>query len=176
MHATNCTTLKPSCLRMGTVRLAGRLLMLGGLLLVSGLVTQSDAVTYDNQRDAFLEAVAIVETNGNPRAVGSLGERGLYQFTRTTWKQHTKRSHYEAHDPNYSTVIARKHYDWLYQHLSNRGFPPSPYWLAVAWNSGLKRTTSGRFPSVSRQYAERVTNLVFDSERQLLVMNRVPRR
>jgi soluble lytic murein transglycosylase-like protein len=147
--------------------------MLSGLLLITGLISRSDAATYDSQRDAFLEAVAMVETNGNPRAVGSLGERGLYQFTRTTWKQHTKRSHYAAHDPHYSTEIARKHYDWLYENLSEKGFPPSPYWLAVAWNSGLKRTTSGRFPSVSRRYAERVTNLVFDSQRQLLAMNQV---
>lgn len=176
MHATNCKLLKPCCLRIGTVRLAGRLLMLGGLLLATGLISRSEAATYDNQRDAFLEAVAIVETNGNPRAVGSLGERGLYQFTRTTWTQHTKRSHYEAHDPNYSTVIAQKHYDWLYENLSDRGFPPSPYWIAVAWNSGLRRTTSGRFPSVSRRYAERVTNLVFDNQRQLLALNQAPRR
>ncbi len=175
MHATNCTTLKTSYPRMGTSRQAGRFLILSGLLMV-GLFSQAGAVTYDGQRDAFLEAISIVETNGNPRAIGSLGERGLYQFTRATWRQHTKRSHYEAHDPSYSKIIARKHYDWLYANLSDRGFPPSPYWLAVAWNSGLKRTTSGRFPSVSRKYAERVTNLVFDSQQHLLAMNRTSRR
>ena len=136
-----------------------------------GLVSEARAANYEAQRDSFLSAVALVETGNNPRAVGSKGERGLYQFTRATWKQHTKLSHYKAHDPSYSQVIAKKHYDWLYSNLSLKGYPPSPYWLAVAWNTGLKRTTSGRFPRVSRRYAERVKNLVFDDQRQLLAMN-----
>ena len=152
--------------------MTGRLLAFSALILGFGLVSDAGAMNYDRQRDVFLDAVAIVETGGNPRAVGSKGERGLYQFTRATWQQHTKHSHYEAHDPKFSRMIAQKHYDWLYSNLSRRGFPPSPYWLAVAWNSGLSRTTKGKPPSMSRRYGERVSNLVFDSQRQLLAMNK----
>lgn len=176
MHATTCTRSRLCCLHLKTTRLAGHLLILGVLVFSLGFVSDAGAMSYDRQRDAFLEAVALVETGGNARAVGGKGERGLYQFTRSTWHQHTKRSHHEAHDPGYSLTIARKHYDWLYANLSRKGFPPSPYWLAVAWNSGLTRTTSGRFPSMSRRYGERVSNLVFDSQRQLLAMNAPVRR
>ena len=176
MHATTCTRSRLCCLRLQSTRLAGRLLLLSAFVLGLGLASEAEATNYDRQRDAFLKAVAMVETGGNARAVGSKGERGLYQFTRLTWQQHTKRSHHEAHDPGYSLTIARKHYDWLYTNLSRKGFPPSPYWVAVAWNSGLTRTTTGRFPSMSRRYGERVSNLVFDSQRQLLAMNDNVRR
>lgn len=171
MNTSLCTLPRPRYLCFRRSFSIKCLALLGVLYLSGGLVGEAHATNYERQRDSFLSAVALVETGNNPRAVGSKGERGLYQFTRQTWKQHTKKSHYKAHDPSYSQVIAKKHYDWLYKNLTRKGYPASPYWIAVAWNSGLKRTTTGRAPGMSRRYAERVTNLVFDDQRQLLAMN-----
>jgi hypothetical protein len=166
------TYLRPRCLYIRRSFKIQFLPLLGLLFLSDGLVGQARATNYEAQRNSFLSDVALVETGNNPRAVGSKDERGLYQFTRQTWRQHTKLSHYKAHDPSYSKQIAKKHYDWLYNNLSLKGYPPSAYWLAVAWNTGLKRTVTGRFPRISRRYAERVKILVFNDQRELLATNR----
>lgn len=110
-------------------------------------------------RDSFLRAVAEVETGGNPRAVGRRGERGLYQFSFGTWQRYTAQPFHSAHDPIIAHDIAVRHFEWLQDQLRAGGRKPTAFQLAVAWNSGLNRALSGRYPKSTRDYAGRVANL-----------------
>ncbi len=60
----------------------------------------------DDETLRVLKAIAQVESRGNPRRVGRLGERGLYQFRRDTWRQHTRENFYRAHHPGVATAGA----------------------------------------------------------------------
>jgi soluble lytic murein transglycosylase-like protein len=110
-------------------------------------------------RDAFLRAIAEVETGNNPRKVGRLGERGQYQFRQATWRQHTRQPFRDAHNPSIAHAVASRHYDWILQQLERNGKRATPYMVAAAWNSGIGRVTSGRIPAASKDYAQRVVNL-----------------
>jgi hypothetical protein len=110
-------------------------------------------------RDAFLSAVAEIETGGNARAVGRRGERGLYQFTRATWQRHSSRPFVDAHDPVIAHAVAVRHFKWLQDKIATSGREATSYRLAVAWNAGLSRALSGSAPRSTRDYARRVSNL-----------------
>lgn len=120
----------------------------------------SAAEAVDGEREAFLKAIAEVETGNNPRAIGRRGERGMYQFTRTTWRLHTRRNFADAHSPAVSAQVAALHYDWLYEGLLRNGKQPTPFLMAAAWNAGLSRVVNGQVPRSSRDYATRVVNIV----------------
>ncbi len=122
--------------------------------------TASAAEVTAGEREAFLRAIAEVETGGNPRAIGSRGERGMFQFTRTTWRLHSRRAFGDAHIPSVSFAVANQHYDWIHDGLIRNGRQPTPYLMAAVWNAGLGRVVSGRVPSSSRDYATRVVNIV----------------
>jgi soluble lytic murein transglycosylase-like protein len=111
-------------------------------------------------KESFLRAISEVETGGNSRAIGRAGERGMYQFSRQTWRQHTSRSFHDAHNPLVSKQIARMHFDWLEAGFRRNGRTPNSYMMAAAWNAGLSRTLSGRIPRSTVDYAKRVTNIV----------------
>lgn len=127
------------------------------LSLVSVGAIRAAAESLD--REAFLKAVAEVETGGNPRAIGRYGERGLYQFGRTTWARHSKRPFTDAHNPQIAHDVAVQHFVWLFNRLEANGTEPTAYRLAVAWNGGLGRAISGRAPKSTRDYARRVSML-----------------
>jgi soluble lytic murein transglycosylase-like protein len=127
-----------------------------GFALSSGREAQA---AQDDGRDAFLRAIAEVETGNNPRKVGRSGERGLYQFRQNTWRQHTRRPFYDAHSPAVAHDVATRHYEWILQSLQRNGQRPTPYMIAAAWNSGVSRVSSGRIPASTRDYAQRVVNL-----------------
>lgn len=116
-------------------------------------------------RGAFLRAIAQVETGGNARAVGRQGERGMYQFSRTTWRLHTSQSFQNAHHPTISYAVAERHFEWLHAGLIRAGRQPTPYLMAAAWNAGLSRAVGGRLPASTRDYATRVTNIVVAQQR-----------
>lgn len=138
-------------------RVDWRLLGIGLAALAVAGVSEARAAPID--REAFLKAVAEVETGGNTKAVGRYGERGLYQFHRSTWRRYTNRSFYDAHDPEIAHDVAVQHFVWLYNRLSARGVQPTAYQMAVAWNGGLSRAISGRAPKATRDYARRVSAL-----------------
>jgi hypothetical protein len=113
-----------------------------------------------NERDTFLRAIAEVETGGNSRAVGRKGERGQFQFTRTTWRLHSQRAFADAHIPSVSFDVAARHYEWIHDGLIRNGRQPTPYLMAAVWNAGLTRAVNGQLPRSSRDYATRVVNIV----------------
>lgn len=138
----------------------GVLLALTTWLSVPARAHAQGSRTSSIDRDAFLRAISEVESGGNSRAVGPSGERGMFQFRRSTWRQYTRRSFYEAHKASVATAVAAKHFEWLLDGFYRNGRTPTPYLVAAAWNAGLSKTLSGNMPRATRDYARRVSNIV----------------
>ena len=119
----------------------------------------------DRERAQTLRAINWVENPRNHTRPGSKGELGPYQFRSSTWRQHTRQPFSAAVVRSHADAVAVRHYDWIRRGLVEAGIDPSPFNVALAWNSGLAAVLGGRVPSVSYRYAERVSNLV---ERQRL--------
>ena len=122
---------------------------------------QTTAVTREVTKDdkLLLSAIAQVESTGDSRKVGRLGERGLYQFRSRVWSQYTKRSFWKAHDPKISTEIALQHCDWIRRQLVSAGFRGTSFEIALAWNAGLTSVAQGRIKAATYDYAYRVNNI-----------------
>lgn len=112
------------------------------------------------ERAETLRAINWVENPTNHARCGSKGELGPYQFRPQTWRLHTNRPFSLATVREHADEVAIKHYEWIKGQLSKAGIDPSPFNIALAWNSGVGSVLNGRVPTVSYNYAERVTNLV----------------
>lgn len=126
--------------------------------LLAGLLLSVTAEASD--RWETLRAINWVENPTNHTRRGAFGELGPYQFRPQTWRMHTKKPFSWAVERSHADEIAVKHYEWLRRELREAGIDPSPYNIALAWNSGIGAVTSGRVPRVTYDYANRVTNLV----------------
>lgn len=111
-------------------------------------------------RAETLRAINWVENPTNHSRRGSKGELGPYQFRAETWRMHTKKPFSLAVVREHADEVAIKHYDWIKRGLTAAGIDPSPFNIALAWNSGLGAVLSGRVPTITYNYAERVHNLV----------------
>ncbi len=134
-------------------RLLTRLLLLG---LVLGFTIKAAA----DERWETLRAINWVENPTNHTRAGRFGELGPYQFRPTTWRMHSKRPFSQAVQREAADEVAVKHYDWIKANLERAGVDASPFNIAMAWNSGVNNVLKGRVPTVSYDYATRVTNLV----------------
>lgn len=112
------------------------------------------------ERAETLRAINWVENPTNHTRRGSKGELGPYQFRAQTWHLHTKRPFAQAVVRQHADEVAIRHYQWITRGLREAGIEPSPFNIALAWNSGLGAVLRGQVPTVSYHYAERVANLV----------------
>ncbi|MFT3781823.1 MAG: hypothetical protein QM790_07380 [Nibricoccus sp.] len=131
------------------------------LLIVVTLTASGRAGT-----SAVLRGIRIVETQDQlhpPR--GKLGERGPYQFRRSTWRMHTQSSFDLAENREVSNTVARRHYAWIQTQLEANGVAPSPYNIALAWNAGVNAVIRGSAPAVAHDYASRVLNIAAEIAR-----------
>lgn len=135
------------------------------LLLVSVLGFALKAGADD--RWETLRAINWVENPMNHTKMGRFGELGPYQFRAGTWRMHTKKSFQLANQREAADEVAIKHYEWLKRTLEKAGVDASPFNIAMAWNSGVDNVLNGRAPSVSYDYAQRVTNLVHTFKRNV---------
>lgn len=133
------------------------------LLLVSilGFALKAGA----DDRWETLRAINWVENPTNHTKMGRFGELGPYQFRAGTWRMHTKKSFQLANQREAADAVAIKHYEWIKRTLGKAGVDASPFNIAMAWNSGVDNVLNGRAPSVSYDYAQRVTNLVHTFKR-----------
>lgn len=135
------------------------------LLLCSALgAFASGAVA--SERAETLRAINWVENPTNHTRRGSKGELGPYQFRAQTWRLHTSKSFELAVVREHADDVAVKHYEWIKRGLVDAGIAPTPFNIALAWNSGLGAVQRGRVPTVSYGYAQRVANLVEAQHRQ----------
>lgn len=118
--------------------------------------------------EEFLVTLARVESGNNPNAVGRLGERGLYQFRETAWRQvntlRTRRglphlNYYLSKDPVVSRSFAVEYLRWLSNYYTTaRRRSPSAAELYALWNlgpTGFKRRgfSLEKCPAVTRESA-----------------------
>lgn len=96
----------------------------------------------------LLQAVSLVETGGNPHAVGRAGERGEFQMTPAV----------VAEVGGYGRREAEAQMRRLARLLEHAGIDPQPFNLALAWNAGIGAVKRGRAPASSYDYAVRVRN------------------
>lgn len=141
--------------------------MIKRLLIVSLLCSALGAfasAAEATERAETLRAINWVENPTNHARRGSKGELGPYQFRSQTWRLHTKKAFQLAVVREHADEVAVKHYEYLRRNLREAGVEPTPFNIALAWNSGLGAVQRGKVPVVSYHYAERVSNLV-DAQR-----------
>lgn len=108
----------------------------------------------------MLCGIRIVETQDKPYPPrGKLGERGSYQFRRSTWRMHTSSSFDLAENREVAYTVAKRHYVWIEAQLKANGIESSPYNVALAWNAGVNAVIRGKVPDVAYDYATRVLNI-----------------
>jgi hypothetical protein len=125
------------------------------LIIVGALCLTGRAST-----NAVLRGIRIVETQDQlhpPR--GKLGERGPYQFRRSTWRMHTSSSFDLAENREVANTVAKRHYAWIEAQLRSNGIEASTYNVALAWNAGVNAVIRGNAPAVANDYASRVLNI-----------------
>lgn len=129
------------------------------LLLLTSLLGFTINAGADDRWET-LRAINWVENPTNHTRVGRFGELGPYQFRAATWRMHTKKSFQLAKQREAADEVAVAHYEWIKARLERAGVDASPFNIAMAWNTGVENVVNGRVPSVSYDYAQRVTNLV----------------
>ena len=133
-----------------------RLLLLS-LLCSVGVLTGLGADAAE--RAETLQAINWVENPTNHTRRGAKGELGPYQFRVQTWRMHTRRSFDQAVVREHADEVAVRHYEWIRRSLRESGIDPSPFNVALAWNSGLYAVLRGQSPARAHRYAERAANL-----------------
>ena len=131
------------------------------LVFVLGFTLKAGA---DNRWET-LRAINLVENPTNHTRMGRFGELGPYQFRPATWRMHTRKSFSLATQREAADEVAIIHYEWIKRSLEKAGVDASAFNIAMAWNTGVDNVVNGRAPSVSYDYAERVTNLVQNFKR-----------
>ena len=121
----------------------------------------------------FLEAIAMVESGQNRKAIGKAGERGMYQVGKAAWfdanalLESEKHFHYQWSQWRNVTaqdMIAAAHLRILRKRFKADGYStPTPEQLALAWNRGYEGAKSWNF--APNDYACRVANLFRLSQR-----------
>jgi hypothetical protein len=151
--------------------------MIKRLLIVLLLCSLTGAIAPGlsaSERAETLRAINWVENPTNHTRRGSKGELGPYQFRAQTWHLHTKRPFNLAIVREHADDVAVRHYEWIKRGLREAGIEPSPFNIALAWNSGLGAVLRGQVPTVSYHYAERVTNLVESQQARRAVASVTP--
>jgi len=133
---------------------------LTSLLLIIATALAFTIKVQAEDRSETLRAINWVENPTNQTHVGRFGELGPYQFRPATWRMHTNKPFNLAIRRQEADEVAVKHYEWIKRTFEAAGVEVNPFNIALAWNSGVDSVLSGRVPSSSYHYAERVTNLV----------------
>ena len=121
----------------------------------------------------FLEAIAMVESGQNRKAIGKAGERGMYQVGKAAWDDANERLKAEGHhhfqwskwrDATAQDMIAASHLRWIRANFHRIGMTdPTPEQMALVWNVGWTAARSQGFRA--NGYAFRVANLFRLSQR-----------
>lgn len=110
-----------------------------------------------------LEAISMIETGNNDRAVGGAGEVSRYQIMPRVWKRYTTSTAYA--DSDLSTQVADQHLAYLESVFQKRtGREPTDFDRYVLWNAGPTYYarigfSAQRVHPVIRERASRFVNL-----------------
>ena len=101
---------------------------------------------YGVDETAILKAIAIREGGSQ---MGKAGELGAWQMMPAT----------VLDADGYDRLAAGRHLHWLQRNLEKAGQNVSPFNIALCWNAGFTRATSGKAKDISYLYALEVTNI-----------------
>jgi hypothetical protein len=104
----------------------------------------------------LLEAISLVESGGNPRAVGQAGELGRFQLTPAVVASVGGYGEHEA-EREVRRIIAA---------LERMGVDPQPFNIYLAYNAGLGAVRRGEVPVVTYQRAVRLCKVIERLERE----------
>jgi soluble lytic murein transglycosylase-like protein len=135
---------------------------------------------------ALVRAITAVESGGNPRAVGSAGERGLMQIKLQTWRDMTKKEFgtripfTRAFEPVLNQQVGQAYLEHIAALLTQNRKKLNDDFLALvvaAYHRGPTCVesvgfTTRRLSPSAREYVERVLNLhgVYTAQNQMLAM------
>ena len=115
-------------------------------------------VIVPTQAQINLDTIEHIESNGNPRAVGSSGERGLYQIMPITLKEYNNYhqrdfSAKELFDPNVNHKIAKWYIEEripeMLKYYNKKVSTKNILW---AYNAGIGRVVDGIMPETTKDY------------------------
>lgn len=114
-----------------------------------------------------LHAIAMIESSGNPKAIGLSGDSGLFQITPVLLKEYNALTRSMVHqDDLFHPGVSRKIADWyLHKRIPEmlRRFkkPVTVRNVIIAWNSGIKTVVKGtKIPRVTERYLEKYKNFL----------------
>jgi hypothetical protein len=120
-----------------------------------------DAPVLDAPR---LNALGMIETGNDDRAVGALGEVSRYQLSPSVWKSYSKSTDYR--NPEVSLRVARQHWNYLAAYFKEKTSRiPTDYDMYVMWNTRLgyyarKNFSQQQICAVVQDRAQRFVNLI----------------
>ena len=121
-----------------------------------------------------LEAISMIESGNNDRAVGGAGEVSRYQIMPRLWRRYTTSVAYT--DAGLSTHVANRHLAYLETVFQNQtGREATDFDLYVLWNAGPTYYarigfSAARVHPVIRERAGRFVNLRQMQEHQLALL------
>ncbi|MGA0333948.1 MAG: lytic transglycosylase domain-containing protein [Kiritimatiellia bacterium] len=143
-----------------------------GIILPAELAGDS-GLDLEEATDLLIKAIVQIESHGDPRQVGGMGERGLMQIREGTWKEVT-REHFggeisfdRAFEPELNQQVGRTYLGELQRFLyQNRRFWKSDLrsLLLASYNAGPERVRQSgfdlnRLPENVQSYARRGSSL-----------------
>ncbi len=109
-----------------------------------------------------LGKIAMIESGGDPMAVGKNGDRGLYQITPVLLTEYNSRNKSSYTDGDlFNAKIARKIADWylhkripqMIRHFKKKVTVRN---VLVAWNAGIRYVVKGgTLPKITTQYLKK---------------------
>ena len=117
----------------------------------------------------FMLAALVLGEHTPQSVVGDHGERSVYQITEGVWRQHMGDLPFEycTTRPATARECARRHVHWIQRQLARASLDAQdPRLIALVWNAGWTRFHEDRIPRSSAEFAEYVTNLYRELERE----------
>ncbi len=111
-----------------------------------------------------LNALGLIETGNDDRAVGKAGEISRYQLAPKVWNAYSSANDYQ--NPNAALKVAQKHWTMLAVYFQLKsGHAPTDFDMYVLWNTRhgyyeRRAFVKSRISPVVRERAERFVNLV----------------
>jgi hypothetical protein len=122
---------------------------------------QPSPVNLDVRR---LNALGLIETGNNDRAIGKAGEVSRYQLTPKVWSAYTATRDYQNTES--AIRVAQKHWKMLAAYFQIKsGHAPTDFDMYVLWNTRFgyyerRSFSTGRLSPIVRDRAQRFVNLV----------------
>jgi len=120
-----------------------------------------------NSAEIDLSIIATIESNNNPRAVGSGGDVGLYQITPILireWNNFHPRATYQISDmfdPAKAEIVARWYLGRrIPQMIKHYGKPDTIENRIIAWNAGISYVKTGKpLPKITQNFIRKYKRL-----------------